>query len=81
MGEVANVIAGQAKTLLAETPYQLLLATPRVLSGAGFEVGSLPGIEGLVVVFDSDAGVFALQVCMRGRGLDAGSARDVAPPE
>ena len=28
MGELANVIAGQAKTLLAETPYQLVLATP-----------------------------------------------------
>jgi chemotaxis protein CheX len=69
MGEVANVIAGGAKTLLAETPYQLLLATPRIISGAGFEVGSRPGVEGLVVVFGSDAGEFALQVCMHGHGL------------
>ena len=33
MGELANVIAGQAKTLLAETPYQLLLGTPTILLG------------------------------------------------
>jgi chemotaxis protein CheX len=64
MGELANVIAGQAKTLLAETPYQLLLATPRVLSGPGLEVASRPDIESLVVVFGSDAGDFALQICL-----------------
>jgi chemotaxis protein CheX len=81
MGEVANVIAGQAKTLLAETPYQLLLATPSILSGAGLEIGSRPGAEGLVVVFGSDAGEFALQVCMHWRGLLAGSAKDVEPPQ
>jgi len=74
MGELANVIAGQAKTLLAETPYQLLLATPRVLSGPGLEVGSRPGVEGLVVVFGSEAGDFALQVCLKSRGPDAAAA-------
>lgn len=64
MGEVANVIAGQAKTLLAETPYQLVLATPSVLSGAGLEFGSRPDAKGLVVVFGSDVGDFALQLCL-----------------
>jgi len=77
MGELANVIAGQAKTLLAETPYQLLLATPRVLSGPGLEVGSRPDAAGLVVVFGSDAGEFALQICLTWRGPDAAaSGRD-----
>jgi len=64
MGELANVIAGQAKTLLAETPYQLILATPVVLSGPGLEVGARPGVESLNVVFASDCGDFALQVCL-----------------
>jgi chemotaxis protein CheX len=68
MGEVANVIAGQAKTLLAETPYQLILATPSILSGPGLELGSRPGVEALVVVFGSDAGEFALQVCLEWLG-------------
>jgi chemotaxis protein CheX len=64
MGELANVIAGQAKTLLAETPYQLVLATPSIVSGAGLAVGSPLDIGSLVVVFGSDAGDFALQICL-----------------
>jgi chemotaxis protein CheX len=64
MGELANVIAGQAKTLLAETPYQLMLDTPSVLSGPGLEVGSRKDLPGLIVVFASDAGDFALQLCL-----------------
>jgi len=68
LGEVANVIAGQAKTLLAETPYQLILGTPRVLSGPGLEVGSRPDVQGLIVVFGSDAGEFALQICLHWDG-------------
>ncbi len=68
MGEVANVIAGQAKTLLAETPYQLVLDTPSILSGAGCEVGSRPGTEGLAVEFGSDAGEFMLQLCLGSPG-------------
>ncbi len=67
MGELANVIAGQAKTLLAETPYQLLLATPVILTGAGLEVGARSDLESLVMVFASDAGDFALQVCLKRR--------------
>ncbi len=82
LGELANVIAGQAKTLLAETPYQLLLATPSVLSGPGLEVGARPDIESLVVVFGSDAGDFALQICLRRYGSDAAApARDGELPQ
>ena len=82
MGELANVIAGQAKTLLAETPYQLLLATPSILSGAGLEVGSRPGAEGLVVVFGSDAGDFALQLCLHWLGPHAASPNGrIGPPQ
>ncbi len=82
VGELANVIAGQAKTLLAETPYQLLLATPSVLSGPGLEVGTRPDIAGLVVVFGSDAGEFALQVCLHWDGpYEASSATDDRLPQ
>jgi chemotaxis protein CheX len=68
MGEVANVIAGQAKTMLAETPYQLVLETPRVVSGAGHEIGARPSAEGLVVIFASEFGEFALQLCRQAEG-------------
>jgi chemotaxis protein CheX len=80
IGELANVIAGQAKTLLAETPYRLILATPSVLAGPGLEVGSRQDIQALVVVFGSDAGEFALQLCLHWDGpYAAASARDGEP--
>ncbi len=33
LGEVANVVAGQAKTLLYGTPYHFTLSTPRIVFG------------------------------------------------
>ncbi len=62
MGEVANVISGQAKTILSESPYQLTLSTPTILLGAGLEIGG-PGTEGLVIIFVCEAGEFAIQLC------------------
>jgi chemotaxis protein CheX len=64
VGEIANVIAGQAKALLAETPYHFTFGTPTVLSGAGLEIGLRDGAEGLVVIFGSDLGEFAVQLCL-----------------
>jgi chemotaxis protein CheX len=64
VGELANVIAGQAKTLLAETPYQLVLGIPAIRSGPGLELESAPDAGSLIVVFGSEAGDFALQVCV-----------------
>jgi chemotaxis protein CheX len=64
MGEVANVIAGQAKVLLHDTPYRFTFATPTILTGPGREIPP-PGADCLVVVFDSDAGNFALQLCLK----------------
>lgn len=61
MGEVANVVAGQAKTLLAGTPSHFTLSTPTV--------GTQPGEKGdgrWVIRFDSDAGEFAAHVCPPG---------------
>lgn len=54
-GELANVIAGQAKTLLFGTPHHFTLATPTVRFGT-------VKLEGAAVQFQSDAGEFALQV-------------------
>src|SRR5262249_58456639 len=38
MGELVNVVAGQAKTLLFGTPYHFTLSTPTVVAGAAREV-------------------------------------------
>jgi CheY-specific phosphatase CheX len=52
-GEMANVVAGQAKALLLGSPFHFTLSTPTV------SVGSWPVCEGWVIRFESDAGAFA----------------------
>jgi len=62
MGEIANVVAGQAKTLLAGTPYQFSFSLPRVVIGTASELVPSPGQDYLAVVFDTDLGEIAMQL-------------------
>jgi CheY-specific phosphatase CheX len=58
MGEVANVVAGQAKGLLVGSPSHFTLSTPSVRTGGPVEVAS-----GLwVIQFDSDVGEFTVHL-------------------
>jgi chemotaxis protein CheX len=58
MGEVANVVAGQAKALLFGTAFHFTLSTPTVVTGL------VEGTDGRrVIPFDSDVGEFALHLC------------------
>jgi chemotaxis protein CheX len=65
MGEIANVIAGQAKAIMAGTPSQFTFALPRVAQEAIIE--ATPGQNRVcqTVSFHSDLGMFALQVFFR----------------
>lgn len=64
VGEIANVIAGQARGILASTSYQFAISTPIIVSGEEHEIRHRPGLPCLVAVFTSDAGDFALQLCL-----------------
>jgi CheY-specific phosphatase CheX len=60
MGEIANIVAGQAKTILAEGPNHFVFSTPVISS----EVATRDA-ETLAIQFDSTLGDFALQLCLR----------------
>ncbi|HYT91351.1 MAG TPA: chemotaxis protein CheX [Gemmataceae bacterium] len=62
LGEVANVIAGQAKALLADTPYSFAFSTPTVVSGGGEEIRPQTDVDCVIVAFRSDVGDLALQL-------------------
>jgi chemotaxis protein CheX len=62
IAELANVIAGQAKTLLVGTPFHFTLGTPTVLRGVPDESPARGRQRCLVVDFTSDLGEFALQL-------------------
>lgn len=64
VGELANVIAGQAKGMLAGTRYQFTFSTPTIVAGVGHEIRHKPGMDCLVIAFTSDLGDFALQLCL-----------------
>ena len=63
LGELANVIAGQAKALLAGTPHHFTFSPPTIVTGVGKEVGKAGDEGSLVIVFGSEVGEFALQLC------------------
>lgn len=67
IGEVVNVVAGQAKALLMGTPHHFTLSTPTVVSAANPEALDYPNAEHLVTVLSSDLGDFALVVLTSGR--------------
>jgi chemotaxis protein CheX len=57
MGEVANVVAGQAKVLLVGTPAHFTLSTPTV------QVGPVDVVGGWMIRFESEAGEFGVRLC------------------
>jgi chemotaxis protein CheX len=64
MGEIANVIAGQAKALLARTPYHLAFVLPQDVVAVK-EFRPPQGLDCLVISFNCEQGAFALQLYMR----------------
>jgi chemotaxis protein CheX len=62
LGEVANVVAGQAKALLAETPYHFAFSMPRVV---GHEFQPPAGLVCLTVTFRSDLGDFTMHLFLK----------------
>jgi chemotaxis protein CheX len=64
VGEIANVVAGQAKALLAGGPYHFTFGVPQVVVD-GQEFPPQQGLDCLVVAFSSDQGDFALQLFLK----------------
>ena len=61
VAEIGNVVAGQAKALLAGTPFHFAFSLPRVIVGVD-DFGHLAGFNCLLVAFDCNAGDFALRL-------------------
>jgi CheY-specific phosphatase CheX len=62
VAEIANVAAGQAKALLAETPYRFSFSLPVVFEAHDPEVCPSSGLDCLLVIFASDVGELALHL-------------------
>lgn len=64
VGELINMIAGQAKAMLVKTKYHFTISLPSVVSGTGHEITHRKGTPNIVVLFEVDQQEFAIQVCL-----------------
>lgn len=64
VGELINMIAGQAKASLVNTKYHFSISIPSVVSGPGHEISHKKGTPNIVVLFEVDGYDFAVQVCL-----------------
>ena len=63
VGEIGNVVAGQAKALLAGTSYHFTFSLPKVVDVEDFQPPPVP--DCLVVAFNCDSGEFALELFLK----------------
>ena len=63
VGEIGNVVAGQAKALLAAAPYHFTFSLPKVVDVEDFQPPAVP--DCLVVAFNCDSGEFALELFLK----------------
>ena len=61
-GEMLNMIFGHAKTILNEKGYSIEKAIPTVVTGKNLTLKSLPSKNTLVIPFESEFGLFYLEV-------------------
>jgi chemotaxis protein CheX len=62
IGELANVLAGQVKALLANSSYHFSFSLPKVMRIPDSQVLVHMGHKCLRMIFDSEVGEFALQI-------------------
>ncbi|MDR0363225.1 MAG: chemotaxis protein CheX [Planctomycetota bacterium] len=74
IGEIINMIAGQAKASLVKTKYHFTISIPTVVTGPGHEIAHRTGTPNIVVLFEGDGFDFALQVCLAPNDQTDGSA-------
>jgi chemotaxis protein CheX len=63
IGEIANIITGNAKQHLAE--FNLSISLPKVIVGKDHRIASLRGIPALIVPFTSVMGDFAIEISLK----------------
>jgi chemotaxis protein CheX len=60
--EIVNLVAGQAKTMLADTEYHFQVSIPTCVIGANHQVNHKKGIPCVVAEFELDGDPFTVEV-------------------
>lgn len=70
VGELINVISGNAKAAFTDTEYHFQFSLPSVVTGAGHRISHQSGTPCVVVVFAVGDSEMALQICLAPGDLD-----------
>jgi chemotaxis protein CheX len=65
VGELANIVAGGAKRVLSEAGYDLTISIPTVIIGKSHVIARPTGIPCFEVPFETDAGPFGVELCLK----------------
>lgn len=65
VGEFVNIIAGQVKGEFVHTENEFDISTPSIITGKDHEIRYRTDLPCYVMVFESDIGQFAVQLCVR----------------
>ena len=65
VGELANMVAGVAKTALAERGVKTFISIPRAVIGAGHYVHRPKNVQCVEIKFESDMGTVVLDLAIR----------------
>ncbi|MFH0920654.1 MAG: chemotaxis protein CheX [Fibrobacterota bacterium] len=64
VGEIVNIISGNAKASLAGTEFGHEITLPAVVTGQGHEIRHPSNAPCIVIIFDAGGRPFAVQICM-----------------
>lgn len=65
VGELANMVAGGAKRVLADQGYDLTISIPSVIVGKNHVITRPSTIPCIEVPFEIDAGAFSVELCLK----------------
>jgi chemotaxis protein CheX len=66
VGEIANMISGQARQALEEMGRPLQAAIPSVIMGKGHQITHFTSHPVIAVPFETDNGGFTIEICFEG---------------
>jgi chemotaxis protein CheX len=65
VGELANIIAGDARNRIMKKGYAFEIGLPKIVAGRSFVIGQNRSVPCLVVTYGSEFGSFSLEVSLK----------------
>ncbi len=69
VGELANIIAGDAKNRLIQKGYKFEIGLPKIVTGRNYITAQSKSVPCIVVSFTSEVGRFCLEVSLKKSGV------------